>query len=118
MVSLTKAPSIIVSEKNTVAIAADGDTSEPLVCAGNTFLGVIVPQDWTTANITFEGSLDGLNFYPVLDMAGGAVTITFTVDTAYYSVLPVYFAGLLAIKFVSSVPQVDDVVLTAALRPI
>jgi hypothetical protein len=38
--------------------------------------GILIPTPWTAANLTFQVSVDGVNFEEMYDDAGNAITVT------------------------------------------
>jgi hypothetical protein len=57
-------------------IAANASLSEAIDVTGLVCLTLEMPAAWTAAAITFAGSLDGENFFPVYDTNGDEVSIT------------------------------------------
>lgn len=62
------------------------------------FVGFIVPAAWTTAAITFAGSVDGTNFYPIFD-AGLERTIA-SADVVTGRMIILNLSDWLGVKFV------------------
>ena len=60
----------------TAKIAAGQAVSQALSSGGGWLAGIQMPAVWTTADITLQGSIDGVTFYDVHDSAGNEVTIT------------------------------------------
>ena len=53
---------------------------------GATLLGIEMSAAWTAANLTFQHSIDGTNFFDMYDGAGAEVSLT--VVAAHYVFLP------------------------------
>ena len=56
---------------NTIATGAS--LSDALDLSGTSLVGYIMPSSWTTANITFQGSVDGTNFFNLYDQFGNEI---------------------------------------------
>lgn len=91
----------------TVTIADGGTVSTAINTKGATPLAMFLPAGWTTADITFLASYDGTTFLTnaLNDGANGVYKIAAAVANTPYALLPSVFAGLQAIKIVSSVAQ-------------
>lgn len=83
----------------TLSTAADG-VSEPVNLTGLTLCCVQLSTAWTAAKIGFQGSVDGVNYYPVRDATGG---FWFSLASANRVVAfdPAPFAGLERLKVTS-----------------
>ena len=57
-------------------IAANGTLSQAISTNGKKLVGLLCPSTWTSATITFFGSIDGTNFFQIYDYTGTAVSIT------------------------------------------
>jgi len=55
--------------------------SSPITVGGER-IGLIIPSDWTAADITFLASVDGVNYYSLQDDAGTEVSIKATANRA------------------------------------
>jgi hypothetical protein len=97
-------------------IARGTSISAYVVCGGLHLSGIIMPSAWTPADITFQGSIDGENYYNIYDAAGNEYDIL--VDAGRYILLDVQaFRTPLYLKIRSgtasvSVTQSDDRVIT------
>jgi hypothetical protein len=60
---------------NAVVFLAGQSISNAVKLTGNTLLAIQFNTLWTTANITFLGSSDGVNFGPIFDSSGNNVTL-------------------------------------------
>ena len=60
----------------TATIASGASLSDEVRVPGGKAVVVIqMPASWTTANLTFQVSLDGANYYNLYDDLGGEVTV-------------------------------------------
>lgn len=86
---------------NFTATIANGQTESSTVQLGSFRLaGVFIPAAFTGVALTFRGSYDGTNFFPVHTAAGAALSVT--VAAGRYVILnPDDFLGLRYIRFVS-----------------
>lgn len=58
-------------------LISDGTSiSASINLGGRKPVGVLVPASWTAADITFQSSVDGTNFYDVYDVDGAELTVT------------------------------------------
>lgn len=57
------------------ALIADGESLSGPVQLVAELTSVIVPESWTAASITFQGSIDGVTFFDIYDYLGAEVTI-------------------------------------------
>jgi hypothetical protein len=63
------------------AVIANGASLSAAVEIGKTWVtGLILPAAWTAASLTFQGSVDGTNFYNLYDTDGTEVTSQAAVD--------------------------------------
>lgn len=65
----------ILRTAKTVVIEENESLSGAVNCEGSSLAAVILPPDWTTADITFQASADGTNWFNVFDAAENEVTI-------------------------------------------
>lgn len=106
------------------AIAAEASLSPEVDIGGYTLVGIIVPQAWTSAPITFQGSPDGGTTWGELtDITGVPIEVTsLTGGTVYFVALdPARFRGLRSLKIRSGtvgapVAQVSAVTLMLLTR--
>ncbi len=75
----------------TAIIESGENLSNTIDLRGYKFYGIIMPSSWTTANLTFQGSYDGISYYDVY-MDGVEV-----VESAQAGRLQVINANLFAI---------------------
>lgn len=61
-----------------VTIAAGASLSNVLTPApaGANMVRIIMPQQWTAANLTFQVSTDGVTFYDLFDHNGAEIAVT------------------------------------------
>jgi hypothetical protein len=65
---------MITFPTKTATIAASGSLSDAIETGGGTFTGIIMPAAWTAAALTFQGSVDGTNFFNLYDEFGTEVS--------------------------------------------
>jgi hypothetical protein len=69
---------------------------------GATLLGIEMPAAWTAADLTFQHSVDGTNFFDMYDAAG--VEIKITAIVSHYAILSVLaWQGVIYLKVRSGV---------------
>lgn len=56
--------------------------------------GILMPASWTAAVLTFQGSLDGNNFFNVYDDTGAEVTVQAAASRFIVLSNPLLFLGL------------------------
>lgn len=59
-----------------VTIRAGQSLSDAVKVDGGVIFSIQMPDTWTTAGLSFEGSADGSTFYPVYDDGGFEVVVT------------------------------------------
>lgn len=59
-----------------VAIASGESLSAAIDLDEGRLALIQMPASWTTANLTFQGSVDGSNFFDLYDDEGNEVTVT------------------------------------------
>lgn len=57
-------------------IAVNGTLSQAISTGGKKLVGLLCPSAWTSATITFFGSMDGVTYCQIYDYTGAAVSIT------------------------------------------
>ncbi len=60
-------------------------------------VGILMPDTWTAASVTFQVAADGTNFKDMYDSAGTEVSIT-AVQGHYIVLNPLLFSGLTHVK--------------------
>jgi hypothetical protein len=73
-------------ETTTVVIAISASLSGAVDLGGRKLVGIIMPDAWTAADLTFQGSVDGTNFFNVYD---GSTERKIAVAANYYSALSI-----------------------------
>ncbi len=63
-----------------------------------TLIGILIPSGWTTANLTFQNSIDDSALSDVYDGSGTELTVTVGGASRYIALDPTYFVGLSNIK--------------------
>ena len=104
-------------DPNVVAtIAASGTTSTPIWLKGFELTGIVIPATFTGTAITFQASLDGVNYYTLKNTYSGAA-VSYTVTTSsFYAIAPADFAGVNYIKIVSGSTEGSTRTLNLATR--
>lgn len=54
-------------------------------------VGIEMPTSWTSASMTFIGSVDGVTYRPVYDQYGGELTVTVAGDRIIFFDTYIYF---------------------------
>ena len=90
-------------------LIASGQTvaSEGVNLSGHTLTGVLIPT-MTGTSVTFQGSIDGTNYYAIKDATGTAISVTTGGTLGIYKLNPADFAGLNFIKPVSASAEAAD----------
>lgn len=65
----------------TATIAISTTKSNAIDCLGKVLVGLIIPSAFTTLSLSFEGSFDGTNFFPLRNSSGNLVTVTPVLST-------------------------------------
>jgi hypothetical protein len=81
----------------TVNIATGGSLSAAGQSVGNALVGIVMPAAWTTANLTFQVSQDGVTYQELYDNTGTAVTVT-TAASYTHALAPAAWMGFNYIK--------------------
>jgi len=77
-----------------LTIAAGQALSAPIDCSTGTVLAVTVPYNWTRANISFQVSSDGVDYYDVVDENGREVLLTAMAGTCLTLGAESYWKGM------------------------
>lgn len=95
------------------------NTQSNIISTGGLSLcGILMPAAFTGTAITFQMSIDGINFYPVYSTTSGTV-LTYTVAASTYAAIdPVPFYGVSYLKLQSSNIQAALRVFNLALKGI
>ena len=86
---LIRAPQITIA--NGAAVSNAIDIGELGLCA------IVTPSTWTAANLTFQGSVDGVTFFDVYDSSGTELQIT-AAASRHIMLSPANFAGIRFLK--------------------
>lgn len=62
-------------------IAAGASLSGSIFLGGSCISSINIPSNWTAANITLQGSFDGVNFFNLYDNAGSEIVLTAVANT-------------------------------------
>jgi hypothetical protein len=83
----------------TPAVIANGASlSGAVAIHPNSLVGIVMPADWTAANLTFQVSHDdGTTFNNLYDKDGTEVTVT-AADDRYITLEPALWAGIRHLK--------------------
>lgn len=80
------------------ATIPESDSITPAIqIGGSALVGIVMPATWTAANITLQGSHDGVTFNNMYDSAGIEKTIT-AAAARYITLEPADFVGCDEIK--------------------
>jgi hypothetical protein len=84
-------------------------------------IGILIPAAWTTANITFQASVDDTNFVDVYNDIGTELSVTVGGAARFIALDQTYFLGFSSIKIRSGttgtpVAQAADRVLTVCMK--
>lgn len=90
-------PTPVGRETDTVTIANGTSLSPAEDLAGHLLVGFALPAAWTTADLTFLVSPDGVNYFNLVDGAGTEVKVV-GVPSSYAVVDPRTFSGIRFIK--------------------
>lgn len=78
-------------------IASGTSLSAAIDLRGTTMVGVIMPASWTTANLSFQASVDGQNYYDIYDMSGTEESVAADASR-FIAINPSELAGVRYIK--------------------
>lgn len=84
--------------------------------APESLVGIICAAGFATANLTFQASVDGTNYYTMYNAAGAVVTVFSAAASEWIALDPADFAGVPYLKVVSSATQSGGDVLTLVTR--
>jgi hypothetical protein len=106
----------------TVTVAKDGTESEAIDLDNNRLAGIVMPAQWSAANITFQTSVDGTNFVDLYDTSATPakpIINSPAAATAYFltEAMRHIFAGVRYLKLVSSQAQAAARSITLVVRP-
>ena len=100
--------------------AANATLSDPVDLDGTTLVGMILPSNWDTAPVTFQVSLDGVNWFNLVTQSGTLVQ-TGQTGGRYYVFEQQPLTGIRFIRLRSGtdsspVPQTGDRVVLLVCR--
>lgn len=116
---MQSAPGILLQQ---VTIANGESLSTAAYLGGGDLVGVLTPETWTDASIRLQGSLDGINFFPMQDGNGNDVLLSVPSGVQVFLSLTVQIRiTALWIKALSEtdgtpVDQEQDCVITLMIR--
>lgn len=85
------------SRRDFVTIANGASLSDVLDLRGRWFVGIEMPSVWTAANITFQGSTDGVTFVDLYTPTGSERSVT-AAASRYIVLSPQDYGGLNYVK--------------------
>jgi hypothetical protein len=99
------------------AIASSGNLSSSVHIGDNIILAVVVPANWTTATVTFQGSIDNSTFYNLNDDTGTEVSVTVAAGESSQVPDPLIFApwNYIKVRSGASGSEVNQPALTVLL---
>lgn len=104
----------------TVTIANGQSLSGAVDLSSYTLVGLVMPAAWTAAAITFQGSVDNVNFFDVCDQ-NAEINVGAAAANKYILLSPATFVGLRYLKIQSGtnavpVNQGQQTTITLVLR--
>jgi len=81
----------------TATINSGASLSAAIELKGEALIGIIIPASWTTANLTFQGSVDGTNYSNIYDDLGTEVTVQASASR-HIRLIPTNWIGYTHIK--------------------
>ena len=81
----------------TAVIAQSASLSGAIAIGEKVAIGILMPAAWDAANLTFQASVDGVNFSNVYDSSGNELTVTAAAGR-YIELDPSVFVGINQIK--------------------
>lgn len=104
-----------ITETITVDIPNGQSASSVVDMQDFSMVGLIIPIAFTGTTITFNGSHDNINFYPLYNTAGTQLSITVGPDR-WVEFSPGDFAGVRFLSFVTGSLQAQNTILTVVVR--
>jgi hypothetical protein len=83
---------------------------------GSSLVGIIMPDAWTAADLSFQVSMDGVRWVSLYDAYGGRINLVTPGVSRYITLSPSDFAGPRHIRVVSGSPAMP--VVQAAARDV
>jgi hypothetical protein len=108
--------------QQTAIIGAGTALSAPVGIGESQLHGILLPSVWTTANLTFQVSVDGTNFFELYDDAGNEITVN-AAASRYCALDPTRWRSIYSLivrsgTSASPVNQVAQATITLQTRPI
>ena len=66
---------LISNYQDNASATISASLSNAVLCGGLRLNGIITPNAWTTANLTFQVSIDGTNYNNLYDASGNEYTV-------------------------------------------
>lgn len=112
----------LITSDLTATIASSASLSDAIDVSGTTICGYIMPASWTSADITFQASVDGTNFFDLYDQYGIEVKHS-AAASHFVQLTPADMASIRFVKFRSgtsgsAVSQASQRVITLVTRAI
>jgi len=99
-----------------LVIAAGETVSDNVDVRGDTLVGIVFPDNWTDADLSFQVSYDdGETWHTVYNQTGTLVKVTGIVAGAMHAVPAASLMSISSFRLVSSVAQSEDVTLDLIL---
>lgn len=96
----------------------NGQTQSRIVkTCGMQLRGLFFPQTWNASEISFEISMDGENFYDLVNVDGDSISILTAAGTAL-PIVPYLVDFAPYFRFTCTVPQENELIVLAAMMPI
>ncbi len=83
-------------------IGADSALSDAVDVRGTTLVGLVMPADWTSADVTLQASVDGVSYADVYEASGVEVRLLADANR-FIRLEPAAFAGMRYVKLRSGV---------------
>lgn len=106
-------------DSQSFTIAAGATTSSIIDCSNVQLAGILLPSNWTTANISFKGaqSLAG-TLYDIVNFDGTALSIATVAASKWLPLQLTLFNAIPYIQIISSASQVSAVTVPIMLAPV
>ena len=97
-------------------IANGAQESSTIACGGFVLCGLLIPAAFTGTTITFEASVDGINFFPLFSATTGAAVSYTVAQGNFYAIDPTDFYGIPYLQIKSGSAEAAARTLVATLR--
>lgn len=87
-----------VRNQSSVTITNGTSLSDAIDLGAATLFGIQLPAAWTTANLTFQGSTDGVTYANLFDSNGTEITATVAASQFVVMATPPQWIGLRYLK--------------------